>query len=567
MDRSEIKNYLLSILLDKENTVISLSGEWGTGKTHLWNDIKSEYERQSKCDRTSAYVSLFGMSSINQVKSKLVSSIYIQTATRRRLYRLMKFVFKTTYDLAATRYKALSVINEFSILWLAPWYLGSRLIVMDDIERLNDKLSIDEILGFINEYSEQHNTRFLLILNENKINNKNVWKTLHEKVIDIDIKYYITTEEAFEIAVSAIEWDYNERLMESIILCGITNIRIVRRIILTAKSILSLRDVSDNTAVKMIPSIVLFSAIKYSPSDHLQTKHLSLEVLKVGNLLSSNNPTHRQEEITDNDIQISKWRSIRANLGIYGSYSFEIELIEFLESGVTESLKKIIGEYDNDTTLAEHNKIASEFLDRSIWDLKITEKELIEEAKQLSSIAGSFTPIMISQLAAALNKLQGGDEIAISLVDAWITADRKKGDRSETKGFYWRNPELNLDPNIIAYLNNSKTSAESDIDLFRACMYVINNKAWNNTYVTIMNSATNDDFINVINTKVGDELKYFLIGMTDIIRNKVAYINQFKSAIQNFEQACKTLSSEQSNPRRSNLMKELLRSVGIVDEV
>ncbi|WP_081577066.1 P-loop NTPase fold protein [Acidithiobacillus thiooxidans] len=566
MDRSEIKIYLLSTLLNKENTVISLSGEWGTGKTHLWNDIKSEYEHQSKCDRKSAYVSLFGMSSVNQVKSKLVGSIYIQTVTRRRLYRLMKFVFKTTYELVATRYKSLSAFNDFNILWLAPWYLGNRLIVIDDIERLNEKLSINEIMGFINEYSEQHNTRFLLILNDNKINNKHVWKTLHEKVIDIDIKYYITTEEAFEIAVSAIEIYCKEILRKSIIICGITNIRIVRRIIITAKSILFLRDVSHNTAIRMIPSIVLFSAIKYSPSDDLQTKHLSLEVLKMGNLFTSNNPTNSQGKMTENDLQISKWRSIKANLGIYGSYNFEIELIEFLENGVTKNLKNVIGEYDNDTKLAEHNKLASEFLERSIWDLKITDKELIEEAKQLLSIAGSLTSIMISQLAAALDKLKGGDEIAISLVDAWITADREKGDRSETKSLYWRNTELNLHQRIIAYLNNSKTIAESGIDLFHACMHVINDKAWDNTYATIMNSATDDDFIKIIDTKVGDELKYFLIGMIDIIRNKDAYINHFKSAIHNFEQACKTLSSEQSNSRLSNLMKELLRSVGIVDE-
>lgn len=565
----ETKKYLLRYLLDKDIGVVSLSGDWGTGKTYLWNDIKSEYEQKLNRDRRAAYISLFGMSHINHVKSKLISSLYIETPTQKKIFRFLKHMSTVSMDAASTKYKALSVINDLSISWLSPWYLGNRLIVIDDIERSNDTLSINDILGFISEYSSQYNTRFLLILNESQLEErKKDWKQLYEKVIDIDIKLHTTPEEAFNISAKTIEFDYKEKLKESVLLCGITNIRIIRRIIIIARLIFSIENVSELSAFRMIPSVVLFSAIKFSPSGGVDTKILSLELLRSGSLFSSKNQTTAQKEITEYDIQISRWRSIKDKLMIYGSYKFEIELIEFLENEpvARKNLKKIISEYNNNAEFSKNNEIADKVLDRLIWDLKVTDAELLTEAEQLSAIAGSLTPTMITQLATAVEKLPGGDKVAKSLVDAWIEADRISTEPSEAN-IYWQNLESNLHPDIIAHLKSSKSAEESTINLFDACIYVIKNRAWSNNYVTIMNSSDSNAFVNIIKNIDGDNLKYFLLGMADMVRNKDAYDTQFKCAIENFVNACKSLGSDSTNPRLSNLLKTILMSVGIKDDL
>jgi len=42
MSLKTTKEQLVRSLGDADNSVIALSGKWGTGKTHLWNEVKSE---------------------------------------------------------------------------------------------------------------------------------------------------------------------------------------------------------------------------------------------------------------------------------------------------------------------------------------------------------------------------------------------------------------------------------------------------------------------------------------------------------------------------------------------
>ena len=65
-----------------------------------------------------------------------------------------------------------------------PGILKDKVIVLDDIERKHDKLSIDEVLGFIDEFTQQHGARFVVILNSDQLDNRKVWDTLREKVVE-----------------------------------------------------------------------------------------------------------------------------------------------------------------------------------------------------------------------------------------------------------------------------------------------------------------------------------------------------------------------------------------------
>lgn len=77
-------------------------------------------------------------------------------------------------------------LNDLGFVF-APSMLRERLIVLDDIERKHDNLDIDQVLGFIDEYTQQHNSRFLLILNSDQLNNLKVWHKLREKVVDQEL--------------------------------------------------------------------------------------------------------------------------------------------------------------------------------------------------------------------------------------------------------------------------------------------------------------------------------------------------------------------------------------------
>ena len=78
MSLSRTKERLVRLLGQGDNSVIALSGKWGTGKTHLWNEVKDSSEDQKVKD--ALYVSLFGLSSVDQVKRKLIESAIPATA-------------------------------------------------------------------------------------------------------------------------------------------------------------------------------------------------------------------------------------------------------------------------------------------------------------------------------------------------------------------------------------------------------------------------------------------------------------------------------------------------------
>lgn len=67
---------LAALLHDEEVKVIALSGKWGTGKSHMWRGVREA--ATSKKVKDAAIVSLFGLSSIEQVKLKLIQSAAIQ---------------------------------------------------------------------------------------------------------------------------------------------------------------------------------------------------------------------------------------------------------------------------------------------------------------------------------------------------------------------------------------------------------------------------------------------------------------------------------------------------------
>ncbi|MFX9089485.1 hypothetical protein ABTN55_20395, partial [Acinetobacter baumannii] len=59
---------------------------------------------------------------------------------------------------------------------------------------------------------------------------KRLWTTFREKVIDQEIKLSISTQDAFSIAIGLSPSKYSEALKQASSTCGLNNIRIVVRV-------------------------------------------------------------------------------------------------------------------------------------------------------------------------------------------------------------------------------------------------------------------------------------------------------------------------------------------------
>ena len=185
MSLKTTKEQLVQLLADTDNKVVALSGKWGTGKSFMWDQVQQASSDEAV--KGALYASLFGVSSIDQVKLKLIQSSAKAAESYPVLFRSAKQALQTGIKALEGFHRGFGALNDIGLL-LAPALLRQKVLVLDDIERKHEKLSIDEVLGFIDEFTKQHSSRVVLILNDDQLEKRDVWNTLREKVIDQDLR-------------------------------------------------------------------------------------------------------------------------------------------------------------------------------------------------------------------------------------------------------------------------------------------------------------------------------------------------------------------------------------------
>lgn len=562
MSLATTKDHLIKLLADKENKVIALSGKWGTGKTHLWNEVKQKSGDEKI--KTALYVSLFGLSSIEQVKRKLIESAIPGVESHGGMFDGFKNLFKVGVKVGAEHYKALAAINDLNILLMAPAVLQGSVIVIDDIERKHDKLGIDEVLGFIDEYTQRYNARFVLVLNSDQLDKREVWETLREKVIDQELKLLTTPDEAFSIAVGLFPSRHAEAIKRVSIICGLTNIRIIGKVIKATNRILGDRDLDSALLARVVPSIGLFAAIHYKGLEDGPDFQFALS---VG---SSNDwsylPKDKNKEPTGEEIRHAKWRLLMNELGIEGCDEFEVLVVEFLESGLFESskLKAIVDRYNTEKQNFEAREKANQFLFKAYWDYRLNEAQLLDLASGLPAIAGLLDCYLVSELAVVLSDINGGAILGLTIVDEWISTFRKqKHDRFNDDNPFNRP----LHQAIMAEFASINAQAQSRTTVLDACLHIIENAGWGTVQVIAMKGATASDFELAIKSVEVETLPRFIGRMIEMRLHKQQYEEHFGAATERFVDACRIIVNDPTTGRLAGLIHRLFARTALASEL
>ena len=555
------KEHMVRLLGEADNSVIALSGKWGTGKTHLWNEVKSESSDDKV--KKALYVSLFGQSSIDQVKRKLIESAIPVVESHGGAFDSLKQLFRIGVKVGSEHYKALAAVNDLNLVLMAPVVLRNSVIVLDDIERKHDRLGIDEVLGFIDEYSKQHGSRFVLVLNDDQLANQELWKTFREKVIDQELKLATTPEEAFAIAAELTPSAYADALMRASTSCKLTNIRIVRKIIKAANSILGKRQLDDAVIARVVPSIVLFSAIHYKGLEDGPDFQFALN---VGSLDWVDFARDKSKEPTEEEKREDSWRLLMQELGIHGCDEFEAVLVEFLESGLfdTGKVAAIIDRYIAEKQNLEARETANQFLFRVFWDHRVDDAQLVTEAAALPKIAGMLDPFMASELDQALAKLPGGAAIGQAIVDGWIAAFRAQKHEEVNDENPFNRP---LHPAIKSEFAAINANAQARTTVLDACLHIIENSGWGTMQEVAMKRATAANFEVAIREMAPDKLGRFMRRMIEMRLQRQTYDPHFGTATERFVEACRAIANDAASPRLAGLIKRLFEGTAIASEL
>ncbi|WP_186138363.1 P-loop NTPase fold protein [Burkholderia gladioli] len=568
MSLEKTKKQLIELLGNADNKVIALSGRWGTGKTYLWNEVKAESKDVRV--RRALYVSLFGLSSIDQVKRKLMEGALPDAAVGGGKLDIVKNLFKSGVQAAATHYKALAAINDLNLLLVAPLALRERVIVIDDIERKHAKLGIDEILGFIDEYSKEFEARFVLVLNDDQLategEQRTLWTTFREKVIDQEIKLSTTPDEAFSIAIKLVASPkYEVTLKLAIIACGLTNIRIIGKVIRVANQILADRDLSDPIQARVVPSIVLFGAIYYRGLEDGPNFQFALN---VGNPEWSKRFRGKKGELTEEEKREDRWRMLMSELGINSCDDFEKVLVEFLESGLFDSdkVQAIIERYIGEAQTIEARQNVRAFIKKAIWDHRAADADLIAEATGFPAVAGQLDPYVATELHGVLSELDGGQRLAEQVIQAWIAAFQARGGHAPGDDNPFGTP---LHPDIQATFDIVDSQQQAQATVVDACNYIIEHNGWGTLQEVAMKRATADDFESAIREMGIQDLQKFMRQMIQMRLQRGVYDPHFGHATTRFMEACRAIANDQSpeSARLAKLMKKLFARTALAIEL
>lgn len=555
MSLSVSKSNVEELIQDADNRVIALSGKWGTGKSHLWRSVQKSSTDNAVKD--ALYVSLFGIKDIAQLKLKIVQSAIPGENTGPTAREFVSTTVKHALKFIRSLHPSLEALDELAMLAM-PALLRNRFIVIDDIERKHVDFDIGEVMGFIDEYTQVYGARILLILNSDQLSDKKLWDTLREKVIDHEVALETTPEEAFDIAVTNYpsRWDKTIRL--ATIHCGISNIRILQKIIRAVDRILGDRsDLSDDILMRVIPSTVLVAAIHFKGLQDGPTLEF-LEQLNTGAHYIAMREREKSGALTEDDKKTKKWIALLQALGVHATDEYEELLVRFMKSGIleAENVKGILDRYIAEKDAFDSRERCWAFFARETWDPELTDAELLAEASELVPAAHYLDASTITALVSSVAQLQGGQPVADQMLVKWLEDFRKK----EFTEFHYQNRfGREVHPEILQEFKALEERLSPLPSLLDVCKHIAKNNAWGEPQEDAMRAATSEQFQTEIKRLSGPDLKTFMTQNMEYFSNRRNCEKHFGSAMQSFLDACRVICFEDEVPRRTKMIRMLFR--------
>ena len=185
-----VESILDYIRSDYTDYAVMLNGEWGSGKTHFWNNkIRKKIESMQLNGKryTTIYMSLYGISNLEEISKK----IFIET-TQLMDKNLRRFMAANSQDTIPEYAKTgIDMANFFGVTqngdkidYAEFFSTDDKVLCFDDLERAN--VDVIDILGYINNFVEHDHIKTIIICNEKELSTK-------LKSSNLEMKTFIAT--------------------------------------------------------------------------------------------------------------------------------------------------------------------------------------------------------------------------------------------------------------------------------------------------------------------------------------------------------------------------------------
>lgn len=572
MTLKNTREQLIALIANESIKVIALSGRWGTGKSHMWSCIQDD--THSEAVKGALYASLFGLSSVDQIKLKLLVSA-APIAEDNLLWRTARRAWGTAVKALEGYHKSYGALSDLALL-ASPAILKDRLIVLDDLERKHNRLDIEEVLGFIDEFSQRYGARFLLILNSDRLHRKEIWQSMREKVVDHELILTTSVDEALAIGLAESSSRWSESIKRSLKACGITNIRIIRKIIIAVNAVLGEREeLPEPVLRRVVPSTVLLAAIHHHGLDDAPSVPFVLgfgskgdwtpyfdqaEKESGGEMAAAEAAAERQRK-----DQESRWRNTLHGLEIYQCDELELTVHEYLQTGLfgPSPLAPVIDKLLEQVAGLEANAAVQAFREKTIWLHQLTDRELLDQANDLMKIVPLLDAPTVSHFCELIQGLGGGGALADAVIERWI-----EGAQDRVGHVHYGSHLLQrLHPRIQAMVTVEDERRQGAMTPLRACKDIAADRILGQRQVLAINGASALEFERLIRTVATRDLQILMSEMLRFVRSRAAYQDQLEPGMDAFLQACCRIVRDVSSPKLGKLIGALFAEVGVHDEL
>lgn len=134
---------------------VLVKGEWGVGKTHLINSLLKDNEK--------FYISLFGLTSVQEVHSAVFVKMY---PTRSFFRKALNWLGNSSMKANDVTLTLGPLVGNIANAIIKEKVDNSKPIVFDDLERCS--IDLEDLFGVFNKYVEHHECKVIVIAHDEK---------------------------------------------------------------------------------------------------------------------------------------------------------------------------------------------------------------------------------------------------------------------------------------------------------------------------------------------------------------------------------------------------------------
>lgn len=561
----EIKRFLVTGSAE----VLSISGRWGVGKTYAWdNTLKSM--RKTTPLRRYAYVSAFGLRSVDSLKTAIVQSTVsldeeeLEPTVKSFLDHLSSIDGVGRMAEKAAR-KGVDAIQK--IAGAIPYagkladlvgpgaalFIRNQIICIDDIERSGKGLDVTDILGLVSSLRERRGCKVVLLLNEDGLGKHGKkYREYLEKVVDQAIKFEPTAAESAAAALPA-AGPLDQALAARTTSLGIINIRVITRI----RRFLSfiepeLAGLHQGVNDRVVQSIALLGWCVFEPK-------LSPPLRQVRRF--SQFGSYVSKDVQSIEDKIAEQKLSAYGFNIFGD--LDQVVLDGLRAGafdlqrLREALSDIDRELERDDVREAIMKPFAILRDGFDDDTKRFVASLVET---IEKHAAAMAPSEASDALSFLRELGRSDE-ADRLVDVYVDAQEwrpREFFAAQHDGY--RRP---IDPSIAAGLAAKLATMPLVRDPGAVLLEIGQKSSWNPNDLAFLATVPIDDYVLMLRNLHGTDLHTVIETALRFGEYQERKPNDVEVA-RRTKEALRTLAAE--SPLNAIRIKPYLKDSGVVPD-